>query len=304
MPRSGLVIIALGLLVTLVAPARARTERQYPAGTREDKKGSRAQSVSELADSSVLASGRHKIRRGEPFRSEWRNKEIVGRSDLPVREESFHRFQVAQSAVIEVSQILGPVEIEATDSDRAEVFIVRSAYAQADLDRFDRIIVEQNHARLALCGEDSKSNGIAVHHYVQLRVPRSSRVSLREINGRVSINGIEGAIWLNGVNGDARLSQVAGEAEMSAINGKVTFSLARLVPKGICLRDVASVELGIADEINAELELDKLKEPPMTEVARVSLKKLWKGRFDGRIGSGGPVIRILDVGGRVRIHGA
>ncbi len=223
--------------------------------------------------------------------------------ELPAQEQITRRFQLSPNARVEVSYILGSVEIEATDGDSAEVHIIRSANTQADLERFDRIHIEHTPARLVLRGEDSKSNGIEVRHRVRLRLPRNARIDLREINGRVHINGMEGAIRLNEVNGGAQIPQLSGELDMSSVNGRITLGLARLVPGGIHLRDVGTVELNVADGVNAELEIDEL-DRLLLETPRASLQQRGEKKFQVRIGAGGPLIRIIDVNGQVRIRDA
>ncbi|MGH9839043.1 MAG: HEAT repeat domain-containing protein [Blastocatellia bacterium] len=223
--------------------------------------------------------------------------------ELPAQEQITHRYQLSPSARVEVSYILGSVEIEGIDGDTAEVHIVRSANTQADLERFDRIQIEHTPARLVLRGEDSKSNGIEVRHRVRLRLPRNARIDLREINGRVHINGMEGAIRLNEVNGGARIPHLSGELEMSSVNGRIDIGLARLVPGGITLHDVGAVELQVADGVNADLEIDEL-DALLLETPRASLQQRGEKKFQVRIGAGGPVIRIIDVRGQVRIRNA
>ena len=153
-----------------------------------------------------------------------------------------------------------------------------------------------------LRGEDSKSNGIEIRHHVRLRLPKTCQLSLREINGRVSINGMEGAIRLKEVNGGALIPRVSGELQMDGVNGKIKLGLVRVVPNGIRLRDVGSVELQVAEGVNAELEIGELDATPLVLEGRVNLNRIGEKSFQGRIGAGGPVIRIEDVNGRVSIR--
>jgi hypothetical protein len=225
--------------------------------------------------------------------------------DLAEREETTYRYQLTAEARIAVSYILGSVEIEATDSDQAEVYIARSANSKADLERFDRIKIEQSAAGLELRGEDSKSNGIEIRHHLRLRLPRSSRLSLREINGRVHINGMEGAIQLNEVNGGAVIPHLSGELKMTGINGGIKLGLTRLAPGGILIRDVTSgVELQVADGINAKLEITELDNQPLVEIPHLTLQQVAEKNFEGQLGVGGPMIRIVDVNGQVKIRSA
>ncbi len=224
--------------------------------------------------------------------------------DLPVREETLRRYQLAIGARVEIAHILGSVEIEAVDGETAEVYFVRSARTRTDLERFDHIHIEQDATRLMLRGADNSSGGIEIRHRVRLRLPKHCLLRLYEVNGKASINGMECAIRLSEINGGALLSHVSGELEMTGINGGITLSLMRLTPGGVRIRDVTGgLELRLADDLNANLELSKLETAPQLETPRATVQRVGEKQFQVRIGNGGPTIRLIDVNGMVRIRG-
>lgn len=230
-------------------------------------------------------------------------KSVREETDLPVREEINRRYQLSPGARVEVSFILGAVEIEATDSDQAEVYIVRSANARADLDRFDRINIEHAPSRLALCGDDSSSGGIEVRHRARLRLPRQTELSVRQVNGRVRVAGLEGNVRMSDVNGGATVARSAGDLELTGINGGVTLGIARLAASGARLRDITGgVELRLADGLDANLEIRELDDRPLVETPRAAINQVGEKRFLGRIGAGGPMIRVIEVNGKFRIR--
>jgi beta-lactamase regulating signal transducer with metallopeptidase domain len=219
------------------------------------------------------------------------------------REEKSYRFELAAGARVEVSYILGLVEIEAADGNLAEIQVSRSANTRADLERFDRINVEQTGAGLQVRGEDSKSNGIEIRHHLRLRLPRNCQVSLWEVNGRVHIDGIEGAIQLKDVNGGADIPRLSGELKMDGINGDIKLGVTRLAGKGISIRDANSdIELQLAGGIGARLEIIELEDQPLIEIPQLNLQQTGEKKFEGQLGAGGPLIRIMDVNGQLRIR--
>jgi len=231
------------------------------------------------------------------------NERIPPHQDLPAQEQITHRYELSPNARVEVSHILGSVEIEAADDSNAEVYILRSAKTKADLDRFDRIHIEHTPSRLALRGEDSQSNSVEIRHHVRLRLPKNCQLHLREISGRVSINGMDGAIRLNEVNGGAQIPRLSGELEMDGVNGRIGLGLIRIAPSGIRLRDVGSIELRVAESVNAELEIGELDTEPTVETTplRANLIRVGEKSYRLRIGAGGPTIRMIDVNGQVKI---
>src|ERR1043165_9211822 len=60
-----------------------------------------------------------------------------GSRDLPVRNEIHRQYQLAPNTTVEMSTIAGPVEIETTSGQSAEITIVNSAETQADLNCLD-----------------------------------------------------------------------------------------------------------------------------------------------------------------------
>jgi hypothetical protein len=224
-------------------------------------------------------------------------------ADLSVREETTRHYQLSAAARVEVSHILGSVEIEAVEGNTAEVYFVRSAHTRADLERYDQIYVEQDAARLTLRGTDSSSGGIEVRHRVKLRLPKHCALRLHEINGAVVINGMAGALWLNEINGGATLLQIQGELEMQSINGGVTLALRQLTANGIRISDVRDLDLSVSNDLHAQLDITELDTAPHSDTSRAKVRRLGEKRFQVRIGNGGPAIRLHDVNGKVTIRG-
>jgi len=229
-------------------------------------------------------------------------KNLREETDLPVREEINRRYQLSPGARVEVSFVLGSVDIEATESDQAEVDIVRSANTRADLDRFDRVNLEHAPSRLVLRGDDSSSGGIEVRHRVRLRLPRQTGLSVREVNGRVKVAGLEGDIQMSDVNGGASIVRSVGALKLSGINGGITLGIARLATGGARLSDInGAVELRLAAGLDATLEISELDHRPQIETSRVAISQVGEKSFRGQIGGGGPLIRVLEVNGKLKI---
>src|ERR1043165_9838245 len=69
--------------------------------------------------------------------------------DLPYREEIDKTFRLSKDARVEVEIIAGPVEIETSEGDNAEVHIVRAAQTRAELDCY-QTVGEQNADSLTI----------------------------------------------------------------------------------------------------------------------------------------------------------
>src|SRR6185295_18182653 len=81
-----------------------------------------------------------------------RDSDSQSERDLPERDEINQTFELSNGARVEVSGINGTVDIETSNSNSAEVHIVRSANNRADLE-YHKIIIEQAPNRLVVRGE-------------------------------------------------------------------------------------------------------------------------------------------------------
>ena len=118
-------------------------------------------------------------------------------ADLPDHERTHQGYELTPGASVEVSGISGPVEIETTRDDMAEVNTIRSAPTHADL-ACGRIAIEQTSTQLrirseSLCPIDRGEQR------VMLKLPRWADVSLVNIAGGVRIGPTDGMVsyWRN-----------------------------------------------------------------------------------------------------------
>src|SRR5262245_33486221 len=86
-----------------------------------------------LCTMGLLASAQH-----GPAQEERRD-----RGDFQERDEFRQSYKLAAGAQVEVRNINGPLQIETTDGDQAEVYVTRSARTRADLD-YCKVIVDND----------------------------------------------------------------------------------------------------------------------------------------------------------------
>ncbi len=219
-------------------------------------------------------------------------------------------YQLAKGARVEISEIRGEVEIEATESDQAEVHIVSSARYREDLEE-DNITVEHTPASLSLRGQPARRRSLFLsllgnsrpHHRLMLKLPRQIELTAGSINGGISIGEPDGAIRISGVNGRVQITQASGSVSLSAINGLVEVGIKGLDKGGLKVSSVrGSVVLHLPEKINAELEVSGVKGPLQTELSDLFVQEM-KGRskLTARIGEGGVPIIISEVNGPVRL---
>lgn len=231
--------------------------------------------------------------------------------DLPERDEQRQTFQLQPGARVEIANIGGKVDVETSDSNTAEVLVVRSARARADLER-RRITIEGSPTSLVVRGEGggggsfgglwSSGNG-DVRQRVVLRLPRRIEFKAIDINGRARVGEIDGGVEIADINGRVEVAGVTGHVQIVEVNGRVNVGVERVADTGIQLSDInGNVELRFAGEVNADVDANDNHGAVEIFLPNVTMQERRnRSNFRARIGTGGAPITITDVNGRARL---
>jgi DUF4097 and DUF4098 domain-containing protein YvlB len=220
--------------------------------------------------------------------------------DLPEREEINQKFKLSPGARVEISTIAGPVDIETTSSDLAEVHIVRSAQTRADLECY-KTIVEQTATSLVIRHEQSCST-VRDHQRVKLTLPRAIELSLKNIAGHVNIGAVNGMLRLDSIAGQVTLAQVQ-TAQIDSLAGGLSIGIAEPGDQGIRISSIAGgVDLSVLAGVNADLRVGNVMGQIENELPDASVTKTGHSRFQVLIGSGGKSISVSNVMGGIKIH--
>ena len=226
-------------------------------------------------------------------------------SDWPEKDEFRQSYTLAAGSQVEVKAINGSVTIETTSGSTAEVHVIRSARKREDLE-YRKVVVEQTGNRFIIRGEnDSEGRRHAdVRQQVMVKLPRKVDLEVHGINGSVKAAEIEGRGAVSGVNGKVELTQVGGINRISGINGSVSVSVARLDQEGMKISGVnGRVDVQFASDLNAEIHASGINGKVETDLPAASLLSEWSGRsnFKAKVGSGGPIISVSGVNGKVAL---
>jgi DUF4097 and DUF4098 domain-containing protein YvlB len=225
-------------------------------------------------------------------------------SDWPEKDEFQQSYTLAPGSQVEVKAINGSVTIETTSGSTAEVHVIRSARKREDLE-YRKVVVEQVGSRFTVRGEnDSEGRRHAdVRQQVMLKLPRKVDLEVHGINGSVKAAEIEGRGSVSGVNGKVELTQVGGINKISGINGSVSVSVARLDQEGMRISGVnGRVDVQFAETLNAEIHASGINGKVETDLPATSLLSEWsRSSFKAKVGSGGPIISVSGVNGKVAL---
>lgn len=216
-------------------------------------------------------------------------------------QEEHQTYQLTAGAHVDVSNISGPVSVEATDGSSAEVHIYRTAKNNDDL-AYRKVFVEQTSSGLMIrqkpgSGEPSK---IDLLNRVILKLPRQVSVSGKNISGDFNISGVDGTVDLNSISGSVDARHLNGALTVSGVSGHVRVAVARINDAGLRVSNVSNnVYLRLASDLNAELNISNTTGGVSNKIQDLALVGVGPSNHSARLGSGGPRIVVSNVTGAV-----
>jgi hypothetical protein len=231
--------------------------------------------------------------------------------DFAEREEIRRSYTIKPGAAVIVSNMNGRVDVETAETDHAEVLIVRSAKKREDLQfRKIKIVHDPGELRIGVEG-DRRSVWSAFgsipegRQRVILKLPRKVAFITNGVNGDVTVGEIEGGVDARGVNGKINIEQATGGATFRGVNGRIDATIAKLsTGNGIDLNGVnGNTTLRFVGEVNADVEArghNGRVESDLPNLQEIKDEKR-HGRYNARIGTGGPNISIRGVNGNVTL---
>ena len=223
-----------------------------------------------------------------------------GFRDLPVRKEIHKQYQLAPNAAVEISLIAGPVEIETTTDQSAEINIVISAETQADLDCSD-MTIEHAPEKLVIRSK-SLCNNVTANQRVLLKLPRNVNLDLKNIAGHVRIGPTEGMVRLNSIAGHVKTGQLQA-VEMTSLARGLSMGVSQIGERGMRLRSITGgIELGISDSLNAQFVANSVIGNVVSDTPTIKIVNNGRSDYEALIGSGGRRISISSVVGGIRLH--
>jgi DUF4097 and DUF4098 domain-containing protein YvlB len=221
---------------------------------------------------------------------------------LPVRGEINQTYQLSSGAHVEISGVEGPIEVETTDENSAQIHLVRMARTQADYD-CDKVDIQHTPGNLVLTHQQNRRCGVThARERMKLVVPRSANLSFKQIEGDLSIGVTNGALRLDNIEGFVRVAGVQS-AEIKSLEKGLSLNVNGPGLQRINISQVeGSVELGLAGDLNADLHISGYSGEVKAEIPGAQVNDAGRAGYRARLGSGGKSISISHIEGDVRIR--
>jgi hypothetical protein len=259
-------------------------------------------------------------------------------SDMNVKEQetikkSFPMTAATQKS-LEVDNVFGSIQVVASSTNEIQLVVTKTIQAEskAKIELAKKevtldITQDNNSVRLYVngpfrcncqdCNHGDRDSEYVVSMDFQIQVPVSTDLKLRTVNdGEIKVQGVAGSYAVNNINGGIEMLNVAGSGKVRTVNGgvKVTF---RENPQANS--EYASlngnVELYFRENLAADFRFKTFNggvhsDFPLTALpAHAPVEERRNGKFifrsdrytGGRVGSGGPEIKVENFNGEIRV---
>jgi hypothetical protein len=312
-------VLQTGMVLSLACAFVVRARKQTLAQA--------SQAVRPTVEAGLQAAAMHWIDDG--WRWDW---------DMPVhKDESIHK-EFSVPAVgghrsIEVDNVFGSIEVSGASGDGVRLDVDKTFHAQSNqaLERAEKDValdIEQESGRLKMAVQypsgcawgDCRSfddHTYAVETSFQLQVPRDSDLTLRTVDGRdLRVRDVNGTFSISNVNGGITMEDIAGSGSVRTVNGPIRVTFRENPRADSQFASVnGGVDLYFAKNLSADFrfrtfsgnvysDFPVLAAPvDMPEEQRHGTKYYFRTNAagGGRVGAGGPLIRVENLNGDIRI---
>ena len=231
-------------------------------------------------------------------------------ADFSAREEITQTYQLPVNAKVGVYSIDGAIEVTTSDSNQAEIHILRLAHSKDTFEKQKAVIKFQGDELKIYGNQREREFGVWDHltgddelrTRVTLKLPRKVEFHTWRVNGQVTLGEIEGRVEAGNINGKVLIAKAVGSADFNNINGKVEASIANLNKDGIEIHQInGNVDLKFLDDVNVNVEAHGLSGRVNAEVPNVKVEKQERQYYRATIGSGGPEISVSRMNGNLTL---
>jgi hypothetical protein len=254
--------------------------------------------------------------------------------DFPIKQEVRQSYKLAPGATVSITGINGLLEVETSDTDTAEIYIVCSVRQQNDFNDRDLLIetqsdklrivrstrnqddfndrklpIEQPNDKLRIRVQQQRQRSFwsmltprsDERQRAYLKLPRHVHFYTNGVNGAIRVGEIGGRVEIHGSNGEIKVALATGGAEVAGVNGNVEVTLAQLT-KGVQVHGVnGNIDLRFTGKVNADVEVRGVNGEVNPNLPNVTVVDKKRGRLDARIGDGGAPIEVRGVNGNINL---
>ena len=220
---------------------------------------------------------------------------------------------------LRVRNLNGPVDVESSSSDVAEVHAVKHARGDSDPKRV-HFVVTNDGSNVTICalwneGDTCDADGYHSHHdgdddhqHIEVaftvKLPKGVKMNAGTVNGDVTVRGAEAPVTAHTVNGTVEAATTTGPLDASTVNGNVSVSMDALSGDGDLNYSTVngSIVARLPAHLDAEVDMQTVNgslasDYPLTLTGRINPRR----HLHAVIGNGGRQIRLHTVNGSIEL---
>jgi len=260
-------------------------------------------------------------------------------NEMPMKDQetirrSFIVNAAGSASKLEVDNVFGSIKVTGIAGDQIQLVVTKTIKAESK-DRLDAAHKEVtldmtqsgNSVKLYVkgpfrcncddCYHSHGDEGYVVHMDFELQVPLQTALNVKTINqGNIRIENVSGDYSVRNVNGSIEMLGVGGAGIAKTVNGGLKIRFRENPTANSQFASVnGSVELSFQDNLAADFRfktfnggvysdfpMSALPQRPAMEEHRNGKFVFHSDRFTGgRVGSGGPEIRVENLNGDIRV---
>lgn len=228
---------------------------------------------------------------------------VDGNFGYRVRESVDISKPFAANGRLTVENTNGTVHVSTWGEARVRIEAVKAAGSESALRRLE-VIVEGEGERVEVRTRMPRGHwfggGGKVDYTITL--PRSARVSVRNVNGRIEVQDVSGGVEAHNVNGTIDAEDVAGEVQAETVNGSVDVTMARVdaASHNRIAATNGTVRVSLPADVAADVEASTVNGAVHCDFD-VTSGQVSRRKIEGRIGQGGARFELRTVNGTANI---
>jgi DUF4097 and DUF4098 domain-containing protein YvlB len=210
---------------------------------------------------------------------------------------------LAKDGRFELENTNGRIEVTGWDEAKVAIEATKRAVSERALERIQVEITGEGddlRVRTRFPRGGWFGGGGRVDYHV--RVPRTAKVKVENVNGRVEIEGVTAEVGASTTNGSIEVDGAEGAVDAEVTNGTISVALARVDPEGRSTMRTTNgaIRLTLPSDAAAEVDARTVNGGIGCDFDLANETKA-RSRLAGRIGTGGARFELRTVNGAVNI---
>jgi hypothetical protein len=220
-------------------------------------------------------------------------------------------YPLAPGGQLEIANVNGAIETEATDGSTVEVVADRTARAttpEGAKDLLQKIEMREQVSSDRVSIEVKLPSGFRMGNAevaFTVKVPRTATLRLSNTNGKIIVAGSAGAVMAGVTNGSVTGRGLTGAVDASSTNGSVSMDVDAVAKDGIKLGTTnGGIQLTLPAAAQAEIDASCVNGAVATSnLTLESQGTQSRKRIDARLNGGGARIDLNTTNGGIKITG-